>query len=193
MNINNDPKVNRIKSFTTIDAVGIIAGVVLMIIAALIVFPTKTGLDLNLQMFVVMLVMLVLAGRNGTFVMGIYVLIGALGFPVFIGGYGGTGTLFGERGGFIIGTILLALMMWRITTFLPEKIWVKIFAIVMGLVMYYLCGSIWYSGYSGLGVAPGFIESALPYIPFDLIMAAAAFGISIPLNKIIRIDRHRLT
>lgn len=193
MNINNDPRVNRIKSFTTIDAIGIVVGILLLIVSGIFVISTGKEIEPTLQMFILMLVMLVLAGRDGTFSVGLYVLMGALGFSVFPGHEGGTSALFGLRGGYIIGMILLALMMWRITTFLEDKIWVKIFAIIMGLVVYYVCGTIWYAALSSMGFIPAFLEVTLPLVPYDIVMSALAFGLSIPLNKIIKLDRHRLT
>lgn len=193
MNINNDPRVNRIKSFTTIDAIGIVVGILLLIVSGIFVISTGKEIEPTLQMFILMLVMLVLAGRDGTFSVGLYVLMGALGFSVFPGHEGGVSALFGLRGGYIIGMILLALMMWRITTFLDDKTWVKIFAIIMGLVVYYVCGTIWFAALSSMGFIPAFLEVTLPLVPYDIVMSALAFGLSIPLNKIIKLDRHRLT
>lgn len=52
---------------------------------------------------------------KGTLSVLIYVLLGAVGVPVFAGFSSGIGTLFGVTGGYIMGFIFTALIYWLIT------------------------------------------------------------------------------
>ena len=56
----------------------------------------------------------VLGGKRGTLAVLVYVLLGAVGVPVFAGFSGGIGALLGNAGGYIIGFIFSALVMWAI-------------------------------------------------------------------------------
>ena len=60
---------------------------------------------------------LLLGSRWGLASMGLYVLVGAMGMPVFAGGQGGLAHLFGPRGGYLFGFVLAA---W-VTGFISES------------------------------------------------------------------------
>ncbi len=57
-------------------------------------------------------------GRQGrTISILIYIVLGAVGVPVFAGFTGGIGILFGTTGGYIIGFLFTGLLYWLITHF----------------------------------------------------------------------------
>ena len=58
-----------------------------------------------MQNLFVFLAGLILGGRWGLASVGIYLLAGAVGMPVFAGGTGGVGRFFGPTGGYLIGWI----------------------------------------------------------------------------------------
>ena len=66
----------------------------------------------TLQTFAVFLTCGLLGGRRGTLTVLVYLLLGAIGLPVFSGFTGGIGHLAGPTGGYIIGFIFSALVMW---------------------------------------------------------------------------------
>ena len=59
-------------------------------------------------------------GKKGTASVGLYLLLGVLGVPVFAGMTGGIGVLLGTTGGYIIGFFFSALVMWAMEK-LPGK------------------------------------------------------------------------
>lgn len=69
----------------------------------------------TLQTFGVFCAVGLLGGKRGTLSVLIYVLLGAVGVPVFAGFSSGIGTLFGVTGGYIMGFIFTALIYWLIT------------------------------------------------------------------------------
>ena len=69
----------------------------------------------TLQTFAVFMAVGLLGGKRGTIAVLTYVLLGAIGVPVFAGFSGGVGALLGNSGGYIVGFIFSALVMWAIT------------------------------------------------------------------------------
>ena len=56
----------------------------------------------------------ILGGQRGTLAVLTYILLGAVGIPVFSGFSGGIGIIFGTTGGYIIGFLFSAILMWGI-------------------------------------------------------------------------------
>ena len=78
----------------TIDLVYISIGAALIAICSWISIPT--AVPFTLQTFAVFAVLSILGGRRGTISVAVYILMGAVGLPVFAGFKGGIGVLFGR-------------------------------------------------------------------------------------------------
>ena len=66
----------------------------------------------TLQTFGVFVTVGVLGGKRGSLSVLVYLLLGVIGVPVFAGFSGGLGVLLGSTGGYIIGLLFSALIMW---------------------------------------------------------------------------------
>ena len=95
----------------TYDMVYIAVFAVVMAICSWISIPATV--PFTLQTFGVFLAVGVLGGKRGTLSILVYILLGAVGVPVFAGFSGGIGSLFGNAGGYIIGFLMGALVMWN--------------------------------------------------------------------------------
>lgn len=144
----------------------------------------------TLQTFAVFLTCGLLGGRRGTVTVIIYLLLGAIGIPVFSGFTGGIGHLLGPTGGYIIGFLFTALIMWgaeavsgRGTSSASGAAgrtdFVLALSMLLGLAACYAFGTAWFmtvyartSGPIGLQAALGWC--VLPYIIPDLIKIAVA-------------------
>ena len=142
-----------------------------------------TTVPFTLQTFAVFLAVGVLGGRRGTFAVLVYILLGAVGLPVFAGFSGGLGALLGTTGGYIIGFFFSALLYWAMTKVLGEKTPVMVVAMVLGLIVCYAFGTVWFmtvyarnSGAIGLGTALGWC--VIPFIIPDLVTIALAVGLT---------------
>ena len=142
-----------------------------------------TTVPFTLQTFAVFLAVGVLGGRRGTFAVLVYILLGAVGLPVFAGFSGGLGALLGTTGGYIIGFFFSALLYWAMTKVLGEKTPVMVVAMVLGLIVCYAFGTVWFmtvyarnSGTIGLGTALGWC--VIPFIIPDLVKIALAVGLT---------------
>lgn len=121
-----------------------------------------------------------LGAKRGTFSVGIYILIGAVGVPVFAGFSGGVGIITGPTGGYIIGFLLTAFVTGLASDLGGRKIWILIFGMIAGLLLCYLFGTAWFIMVSNAGGGNMDIPTALGYcvIPF-LIPDAVKIAVSV--------------
>jgi len=86
-----------------------------------------------------------LGTKSGTLSQIIFVLLGAVGIPVFSGFNGGISHIAGATGGFIIGYILCAFLTgYMIDFFGKNKIYILISAMSAGMILTYICGITWF-------------------------------------------------
>ena len=105
---------NRMKPFlTTTDMVLIALFSVLIAICAWISIPATV--PFTLQTFAVLCTLGLLGGKRGTVAILLYLLMGAVGLPVFSNFGGGLGKLLGVTGGYLIGFLAASLLYWLLT------------------------------------------------------------------------------
>lgn len=75
-----------------------------------VAIPLPSGVPVTLQTLAVALCGYTLGAKKGVAATALYILIGAVGIPVFSGFKGGAGILFNMTGGFIWGFLLLTLL-----------------------------------------------------------------------------------
>jgi len=124
------------------------------------------------QVLGVFLVGLFLKPYQSLTAMVIYILMGAIGLPVFAKG-GGLAYLFGITGGFIFGFLFAAVLI----SFLKEKIRSvagTFLALLLGLIVIYLSGAFYMAFFTGKGFAAVFSLAVVPFVPLDLIKAVIA-------------------
>ena len=106
------------------------------IICVMSLISIPTTIPFTLQTLAVFLCMFMLKPVDSLISVLLYILIGCIGIPVFSNFRSGFGTLAGPTGGYIIGFIFMALI--------PFVIKNKIASGIIGLVICYLFGSIWF-------------------------------------------------
>ncbi len=96
------------KSFLSVkDMTYIALGAALLSICALITVPS--AVPFTLQTFALFFLATFLTTKQSFLCLFTYVLLGAIGLPVFAGGKGGLGVLFGVTGGYILGFFFVPL------------------------------------------------------------------------------------
>ena len=178
----------KMRKSKTYDMVYIAIFAVLIAICSWIAIPTMV--PFTLQTFGVFLAVGVLGGKRGTVAVLIYILLGAIGVPVWSGFMGGIGVLLNNTGGYIIGFLFIALIMWGAEKLFGRKNWVMIVSMAFGLVVCYAFGTLWFmmlylknTGAIGLGTVLGWC--VIPFIIPDILKMALAFILSRRLNKVI--------
>ena len=142
----------------------------------------------TLQTFGVFMAVGVLGGKRGSLAVLVYILLGAIGVPVFAGFSGGLGILLNNTGGYIIGFLFSALVMWAMESLWGKKPVIQILSMVVGLIV--AMGTIWFmvvytrtSGAVGLGTVLGWC--VIPFIIPDLVKIALAFVLSRRVRKLV--------
>lgn len=172
-----------------LNLVYIAIGAALIAICSWISIPT--AVPFTLQTFAVFFVLLALGGERGTLATLVYVLLGAVGVPVFAGFSGGIGVLLGNTGGYIIGFLFTGLIYILFTKFFKKNIVMKVVALVLGLAVCYAFGTAWFmhvymksSGEVGLLTVLGWC--VFPFIIPDLLKLALAVVISKRIEPVIK-------
>lgn len=98
----------------------------------------------TLQTFAIFAILGLLGGKKGTISIVCYLAMGLAGLPVFSGFRGGPAVLLGTTGGYLVGFLVMALFYWAFTHLLGEKPWVQLVALLVGLALLYLFGSLWF-------------------------------------------------
>ena len=179
------------KNFRTIDLAYIALGAVLITICSWISIPT--AVPFTMQTFAIFFVLSALGGKRGTIAIIVYVLLGAVGIPVFAHFTCGIGILLGSTGGYIIGFILMGPIYWLIVHFLQKKLWVEILAMVIGLAVCYSFGTAWFmivyaqtNGAVGLAMVLGWC--VIPFIIPDLIKLGLALTLARRLSPVLKLQ-----
>ena len=173
----------------TLDMAYIALFAVLMAVCAWITVPLpKPLVQFTLQTFAMFMALTTLGGRRGLYAMVVYLLLGAVGVPVFSGFRGGIGVLLDTTGGYIIGFVAAALVYWLLTARLGDSLPVKAAVCVLGLAVCYAFGTLWFVKVYGDTKGPISTLSALsmcvfPFIVPDLAKLALALWAGKRLEK----------
>ena len=173
------------KKMKTLDMVYIALFACLMAICAWISIPGQ--IPFTLQTMGVFLAVGLLGGKRGTIAVLVYIFMGAVGLPVFSGFAGGLGKLLGMTGGYIVGFLVSALLMWAMEALFGSKKWVLPVSMVVGLIACYAFGTAWFmvvytssKGAITLGAVLGMC--VIPYIIPD----AAKIAVALLLTKVLK-------
>ncbi|MBS3126139.1 biotin transporter BioY [Candidatus Woesearchaeota archaeon] len=112
-----------------------------------------TPVPITLQTLVVLLAGAVLGSTYGALAMILYVLVGALGLPVFAGGGSGVGALLGPTGGYLFSYFIAAFVIGRMVEKKKNPTYLHyIIAMAVGTIVIYV-----------LGAGQGMLVTGLPF------------------------------
>ena len=191
-------KAKRSNRQKTLDMVYIAIFAVIIAVCSWISVPMVV--PFTLQTFGVFCAVGLLGGKRGTLSVLIYVLLGAVGVPVFAGFSSGIGTLLkseivmlqGVTGGYIMGFIFTALVYWLITAIFGKKLWAIILGMVLGLLACYAFGTIWFmvvyaQKAAPIGLAAALMKCVVPFLIPDALKIALAVVITKTVPKYVKI------
>lgn len=176
------------KDGKTADLVQIALFAVLIAVCSWITIPAQ--IPFTLQTLAIFTALGILGGKKGTIAIAIYILLGAVGIPVFSNFRGGIGVLAGATGGYILGLILTGLIYWGITAAFRNirrskclDVLVVSLAMIIGNLVCYAAGTVHYmmiyaKNAGGIGVGAALSLCVLPFILPDLVKIGIAVFIS---------------
>jgi len=162
-------------------------------VAAQIAIPLEP-VPFTLQVLAVVLTGLLLGSRYGALAMAIYLLVGAVGIPVFSGFRGGLGILLGDTGGYLLAYPLAAALAGvaagavanapRRRALIVGFLWGS-----LALAVIYALGAAWLMVLAGLSPGAALVAGVLPFVVFDLIKVGLANLVAVAVAPAIAASR----
>ncbi len=162
--------------------------VLIAILAAIICvfapFSVPAGpIPISLSTFAIYIVSCSVSPKYSVPAVAVYILIGAVGLPVFSSFTGGLQCIAGYTGGYIIGYIPCAFFIGFMTEKLRGKKIIFPISMLIGTAVCYLFGTMWYMYRAETGFAEAAAVCVLPFFIGDIIKITAASLIGITLNQ----------
>lgn len=163
-------------------------GVFVALIAICSWISIPMTIPFTLQTFAVCLTAALLGTKRGTITIIVYILLGLVGAPVFSGFKGGPAALLGPTGGYIIGFIFTAIIVGILTNKFGKKVSILAISMVLGVLVCYAFGTVWFVNVYTKTKEPVGIATALSWcvIPY-LIPDAAKIAVAVLLTR--RLER----
>lgn len=139
---------------------------------------------ITLSVFILVLIGYLLGPFWGLIPVAAYILLGAVGLPVFSGSVGNVSILFGPTGGYIFGWFFLVLL----TGFFVNRFhnpFLQFAGVLLGELVFYTTGVIWYMAVSKALLIIAILFGVLSFIVSNLLQGIAGFLIGFVLNRIL--------
>ena len=141
------------------------------------------AVPVSLSLLPVLLCGALLSPGEAVAAMGVYLLMGLTGLPVFSGFEGGPAKLLGPTGGYIIGYIpcvlavalgvrRLGLNWWRLALFMAGSV-----------LLCYIFGTVWFMASTGRNLGTSLGVCVLPFLPFDALKIAIAVPAALQVRR----------
>ena len=145
----------------------------------------------TLQTFAVFATIALLGGKRGTITVVCYITLGVIGLPVFSGFNGGAAAFLGATGGYIVGFLIASLLMWGFEKLFGNRHFALVISMLLGLIVCYLFGSIWYMliYMNEAGISEFFaalLVCVIPYIIPDIVKILLVLLVKKRLGKYIK-------
>lgn len=159
----------------------------LLCISAYISIPTPLPGSPHITMlnFVIILIALLFAVKESFFTIFVWMLLGAIGIPVFIGGGAGIGYLTGPWGGYTVSFLVIAIVLPLIRGTKYNRIRYTL-AAVIGVILIDIIGMVWLKFYNSLPWSAAFLTGFVPFLPLDLLKAVVCAQIIPAFTRVIK-------
>lgn len=173
--------ISKEKLYTNIKSALLVA---VIILSSYFYLPLPSVSGLSLQTVFINMTALMLSPVQGFFTVGLWLLMGAAGLPVFSGG-GGLGKLFGITGGFYWGFFIAVPLMSRLKG-KDISFGKYLAALLTGLITEHIFAVVFMCFHNGGNVLSAFTSISLPFIAGDVLKCLVSAFASVRLNKIIK-------
>ncbi|MDF2609615.1 MAG: hypothetical protein K0R92_1089 [Lachnospiraceae bacterium] len=153
----------------------------IIVILSQIAIPLPFGVPITLQTFAIALCGYVLGLKFGLLSTAVYIMLGAIGLPVFANFKGGFQALFGMTGGFIFGFLFLVGFCGLHIKFRNKMLGVLLG--ILGLAMCHILGVIQFSAVTSTPLGESLFFVSFPFLVKDIISIVAAYFISLVVRK----------
>ncbi|MBR5270013.1 MAG: biotin transporter BioY [Anaerotignum sp.] len=140
---------------------------------------------ISLSTFALYLMAYILKPKQAIAAVGIYLLLGAAGLPIFAGYLGGISRFVSPNGGYLIGYLFTSCIgAWFIQKY-PQRT-MQMLGLCLGTLPLYLIGTFWLAHATGLPFSAALWSGALLYLLFDIIKILLAAYLGRKIQKHIK-------
>jgi len=152
---------------TTMTRIALMAAV-LCILAPISIPVPVSSVALTLATFVLYLIAYILKPRQVLTVVGIYLLLGAIGLPVFSGYMAGISRFAAPGGGYLIGYLFLAgISSWFVQKY--SAVSMQVIGMFLGTLVMYTLGTLWMANTTGISFLSALPAGMLVFLPLDIL------------------------
>lgn len=153
----------------------------LIVVGALIAVPIGP-VPIYLANFFVLLSGLVLGPRWGVAAVGVYLLAGIMGLPVFSAGTGGVGRFWGPTGGYLLSYLPAVYLAGILSNRGKPSVQLDVIAMVVATLVIYSIGVPWLKWVTQMSWGKALMAGMVPFLLGDAFKIAAA----VPVARIVR-------
>lgn len=132
---------------------------------------------------VVYIAAVLLGTKHSVICVTLYILIGAVGIPVFSGWKSGFAVIAGPTGGYLVGYILIALCTGLLLKIGRGKMLMALLGMILGTIGCYILGTTWLALQLSLSFKAALWVGVIPFIPGDIVKIIAAIVIAVPTRN----------
>lgn len=176
---------SSISSVKSLVLTALVTGITCIIAPFAIPIPFSP-VPVSLTNLVLYISIFLLGWKSATVSYLVYVLLGAVGLPVFSGFAGGLGKIAGPTGGYLVGFVFLTVISGYILEKFRGRRVIIVIGMVLGTAVTYVFGTAWLCIQMNLTFLQGLAIGTLPYLPGDCIKIIIAIIIGPILAQRIR-------
>lgn len=159
---------------------------IICVVSPWVIVVPFSPVPISLALFAVLLASYLLGARDGCICCSLYLMLGCLGLPVFSGGVGGPGKLFGPTGGYLIGYLVAAGISGYAVSHCKGKRILHLGGMALGVCGCYVLGTLWLCISMDINLWEGLLIGVLPYVPADMVKVALVCILGHELRKRLR-------
>lgn len=158
---------------------------ILCVVAPIIIPLPFSPIPLSLATFIIYLLSVVIGAKKAVIAVIIYIIIGAVGVPVFSGYGAGLQKIVGPTGGYMLGYIACALASGYFADKFESKIYMYAIGMVLGTAICYTLGTLWMSYSTGMKFVEALFAGVIPFLIGDVIKIVVATIVGYKIRRII--------
>ena len=148
----------------------VVTAVMTAVICVLSPLSVPVGpVPISLATFAILLAVYLLGWKYGTIAVGLYLLIGLAGVPVFAGFQAGAARLVGPTGGYLIGYLPMALISGFFVSRFRGNLFLPVVGMVLETIVLYALGTAWMASQLEMTFSKALAAGVIPFIPGDII------------------------
>lgn len=137
----------------------------------------------TMQTFGVFVAALLLGEIKGTVSVIVYILLGAVGLPVFSSFQSGVGVILGATGGYLLGFVFITLIGGFFSRKFSDNTVLTFLGLTLGLIVCYVAGTAWFmivylDSAQSVSVLSVLASCVFPYILPDIVKMALAVAVA---------------